>query len=106
MAAGIGLGGWFFWTMRRAGTPVDPYDAPTALVTEGPFRLTRNPAYVGLALTYAGLSLLTAVLWPLLLLPGVLIAMDRGVIQREERYLEAHFGSSYQQYRRRVRRWL
>jgi protein-S-isoprenylcysteine O-methyltransferase Ste14 len=52
------------------------------------------------------LALLTGVLWSLLLLPVVLVAVDRGVIQREERYLEAHFGSAYQQYRRRVRRWL
>jgi protein-S-isoprenylcysteine O-methyltransferase Ste14 len=106
IAAGIGLGGWFIWTMRSAGTPVDPYEAPTALVTEGPFRYTRNPAYVAFTLTYAGLALLTGVLWSLLLLPVVLVAVDRGVIQREERYLEAHFGSAYQQYRRRVRRWL
>jgi protein-S-isoprenylcysteine O-methyltransferase Ste14 len=106
IAAGIGLGGWFIWTMRSAGTPVDPYEAPTALVTEGPFRYTRNPAYVAFTLTYAGLALLTGVLWSLLLLPVVLVAVDRGVIQREEHYLEAHFGSGYQEYRRRVRRWL
>jgi len=92
--------------MRRAGTPVDPYEAPTALVTEGPFRYTRNPAYVALTLTYTGLALLIGVLWSLLLLPVVLVAVDRGVIQREEHYLEAHFGSGYQEYRRRVRRWL
>jgi len=106
MAAGIGLGGWFAWTMRRAGTPIDPYQAPTALVTEGPFRRTRNPAYVGLTLIYAGLSLLTGILWPVLLLPGVLLAVDRGVIQREERYLGKQFRSAYSEYRRRVRRWL
>lgn len=106
IAAGIGLGGWFAWTMRRAGTPIDPYQAPTALVTNGPFRLTRNPGYLGLTLTYCGLSLLTRILWPLLLLPGVLLAVDRGVIQREERYLGKEFGSAYGDYRRRVRRWL
>lgn len=106
MAAGIGMGGWFAWTMRRAGTPIDPCEAPTALVTEGPFRRTRNPAYLGLTLLYGGLSLLAGILWPLLLLPGVLLAVDRGVIQREERYLEKHFGSAYSDYRRRVRRWL
>jgi len=106
MAAGIGLGGWFAWTMRRAGTPIDPYQAPTALVTEGPFRRTRNPAYVGLTLIYAGLSLLTGILWPVLLLPGVLLAVDRGVIQREERYLGKQFRAAYSEYRRRVRRWL
>ena len=106
IAAGLGLGGWVIWTMQRAGTPVDPYEAPTALVTAGPFRLTRNPAYVSLTLAYAGFSLLAGVLWSLLLLPGVLVAVDRGVVQREERYLEQHFGADYAQYRRRVRRWL
>jgi protein-S-isoprenylcysteine O-methyltransferase Ste14 len=106
MAAGVALGGWFIATMRRAGTPVDPREAPTALVTEGPFQHTRNPAYLGLTLTYVGLSLLTGGRWSLLLLPGVLVAVDRGVIQREERYLEKQFGSDYREYRRRVRRWL
>ncbi len=106
MAAGIGLGGWFIWTMRRAGTPVDPREAPRALVVEGPFRHTRNPAYLGLTLTYVGVSLLTGGRWSLLLLPGVLAAVDRGVIQGEERYLEKQFGSDYRAYRRRVRRWL
>jgi protein-S-isoprenylcysteine O-methyltransferase Ste14 len=106
VAAGIGLAGWFASTMRRAGTPIDPYEAPTALVTEGPFRHTRNPAYVGVTLIYGGLSLLSGVLWPLLFLPGALLAVDRGVIQREERYLEKQFGSPYREYLRRVRRWL
>jgi protein-S-isoprenylcysteine O-methyltransferase Ste14 len=106
IAAGIGMGGWFAWTMRRAGTPIDPYQAPTALVTEGPFRRTRNPAYLGMTLIYSGLSLLTGIPWPLLLLPGVLLAVDRGVIQREERYLGKQFGPAYSEYRRRVRRWL
>jgi protein-S-isoprenylcysteine O-methyltransferase Ste14 len=106
MAAGLGLGGWFAVTMRRAKTPIDPYEAPRALVTDGPFRHTRNPAYIGLTLTYAGLSLLAGILWPLLLLPGVLLAVDRGVIQREERYLGNQFGAAYSEYRRRVHRWL
>jgi len=106
IASGIGLGAWFIWRMRRSGTPVDPRERPTALVTEGPFRYTRNPAYVGLTLTYIGVSLLTGGRWPLLLLPGVLAAVDRGVIRREERYLETRFGSDYLDYRRRVRRWL
>jgi len=105
-AAGVALGGWFFVTMRRAGTPVDPREAPTALVQAGPFRHTRNPAYVGLTLTYLGLSLVAGGRWALLLLPVVLVAVDRGVIRREERYLDERFGSDYREYRRRVRRWL
>lgn len=105
VAAGATLGGWFFTTMQRAGTPVDPYETPTALVTEGPFRYTRNPAYVAMALIYTGTSLLAGAGWPLALLPGVIAMVDRGVIQREEEYLEGSFGAPYRDYRSRVRRW-
>ena len=105
-AAGVALLVWFFVTMQRAGTPVDPRERPTTLVQAGPFRLTRNPAYVGWTVFYLGLTLLAGGRWALVLLPGVLVAMDVGVIRREERYLEKQFGADYRDYRRRVRRWL
>jgi protein-S-isoprenylcysteine O-methyltransferase Ste14 len=106
LVGGIGLGAWFFASMQRARTPVDPRQPPTALVEEGPFRFTRNPAYLGFALIYAGISLLAGGRWPMVFLPGVLGAIDRGVIAREEAYLEERFGSPYSEYRSRVRRWL
>jgi protein-S-isoprenylcysteine O-methyltransferase Ste14 len=106
LAVGIALAIWFLLAMQRAGTPVDPREATTALVQTGPFRYTRNPAYVAFTLTYLGVSLLTGARWPLILLPAVLVIVDRGVIRREEPYLEERFGSDYSQYRRRVRRWL
>jgi protein-S-isoprenylcysteine O-methyltransferase Ste14 len=106
LAAGATLGGWFFTTMQRAGTPVDPYEPPTALVTDGPFEHTRNPGYVGFTLIYTGITLLAGGRWPLLLLPGVLAVVDRGVIQREESHLDERFGAAYRDYRARVRRWL
>ncbi|HEY8489529.1 MAG TPA: hypothetical protein VIO14_00920 [Dehalococcoidia bacterium] len=40
--------------------------------------------------------------WPLLLLPGVLAVVGRGVVAREERYLECRFGEAYRRHRRRV----
>ncbi len=106
LAAGVALAISFLLSMRRAGTPVDPREAPTALVQAGPFRYTRNPGYVAFTLTYLGVSLLAGARWPLILLPAVLVIVDRGVIRREERYLEERFGSDYIGYRRRVRRWL
>jgi len=72
----------------------------------GPFRYTRNPGYAAFALTYLGVSLLAGARWPLILLPGLLVLVDWGVIRREERYLEERFGSDYTEYRRRVRRWI
>lgn len=92
--------------MRRAGTNVDPYKPATAIVTEGPYRFTRNPLYVGLTLIYTGIAALANALPAVLLLPAVLHVMRRGVIEREERYLERKFGDEYLQYKNRTRRWL
>lgn len=92
--------------MRRAGTNVDPYHPTTAIVEAGPYRYTRNPLYVGMALIYSGISARANALPAALLLPAVLHLVDRGVIRREERYLEGKFGDEYLRYKGRVRRWI
>jgi protein-S-isoprenylcysteine O-methyltransferase Ste14 len=92
--------------MKRAGTNVRP-DRPTlALVTDGPFRFTRNPLYLAAIGIYVGIALLVDTLWPLVLLIPLLVVLAKGVIGREERYLEAKFGETYRKYKSRVRRWL
>jgi protein-S-isoprenylcysteine O-methyltransferase Ste14 len=95
-----------FQKMSRAGTNVDPYKPSTAIVDGGPYRYTRNPLYVGMTLIYTGISTLANALPPILLLPVVLMVMRRGVIEREERYLEGKFGDEYRAYKARVRRWV
>lgn len=92
--------------MRKAQTNIDPYRPVHAIVDQGPFRFTRNPIYVSFTLMYLGLSVLANALWPVLLLPGVLTMMQRGVIEREEAYLERKFGGEYLTYKEQVRRWL
>ena len=59
-----------------------------------------------MAIIYIGISLFFNTLWPFLLLPLVLIVIQRGVIDREERYLEGKFGGDYIDYKSRVRRWI
>lgn len=90
----------------RAKTPVIPFKPTTALVTDGPYRISRNPIYLGMATLYVGLTFLLGIMWALLFLPFVLIAVDRLVIAREEPYLERKFGQEYVEYKRRVRRWI
>lgn len=106
IAAAVALVVWGVRTMRRAGTPVRPTDPTTALVTTGPFRFSRNPLYTSLTLCYAGIALAAESLWAILLLLPVLVVIRRGVIDREERYLEGKFGADYSQYKARVRRWV
>ncbi|MBV8556973.1 MAG: hypothetical protein JO116_15530, partial [Planctomycetaceae bacterium] len=62
--------------------------------------------YLGLVCITAGLALLTNALWPLVLLPVVIVIVRRAVIDREERDLTAEFGEEYLRYKARVRRWL
>src|SRR4051794_26805913 len=106
VVAGLGLLLWFNTLFSRTGTAVAPWKPTTAIVTTGPYRFTRNPAYLGMALTYVGIALLSSAVWVLVPLPIVLAVIDRGVIAREERYLERKFGEEYLGYRRSVRRWL
>jgi protein-S-isoprenylcysteine O-methyltransferase Ste14 len=106
MVGGIALMLWSVVTFRRAHTTVIPWEHVSAMLTTGPFAFTRNPIYLGDAITYLGGSLLIHSWWPLLALPGVIWVMRRNVIDREERYLTERFGSSYRDYQKRVRRWL
>ena len=93
-------------TMRHARTSVNPNRPTTALLTEGPFRLSRNPMYLGMVVQYVGLALLVNSLWAIVLLPLALIVVHLTVIKREERYLEQKFGVEYLAYKARVRRWI
>jgi protein-S-isoprenylcysteine O-methyltransferase Ste14 len=91
---------------RRAETYVDPYKPATAIVTDGPYRFTRNPLYLSMTMIYGGVSALANAFSPILLLPLVLRLMRRGVIEREERYLERKFGDVYLEYKVRAPRWI
>jgi protein-S-isoprenylcysteine O-methyltransferase Ste14 len=106
VVSGLGLLLWFNTMFSRAGTAVEPWKPTTAIVTTGPYRFTRNPAYLGMALTYIGIALMSSALWVLVPLPFVLAVIDRAVIAREERYLERQFGEEYLGFKRGVRRWI
>jgi len=106
IVSGVTLAVWSIRTFWRAGTSVVPVRPSTAVVTGGPFRFTRNPMYVALALLYLGITFWLNMLWPLLLFPVLLFLVRTYVIAREERYLERKFGEEYLQYKSRVRRWL
>ena len=106
LLAGLALLASFNMAFQRKGTAVEPWKPTTAIVTTGPYRLTRNPAYLGMALIYAGIAVMSDAFWTLAPLPLVLLIIDRAVIAREERYLERKFGQEYLDYKRSVRRWL
>jgi protein-S-isoprenylcysteine O-methyltransferase Ste14 len=106
VVAGIALLASFNVAFSRKGTAVEPWKPTTAIVTTGPYRLTRNPAYLGMAVLYVGIAVMSSALWVLLPLPVVLTVVDRLVIAREERYLERRFGLEYLDFKAGVRRWI
>jgi protein-S-isoprenylcysteine O-methyltransferase Ste14 len=106
LAAGVALMLAALGTVLAHRTTVVPHGQVSTLVTSGVYRISRNPMYTGLAITYAGGALLAGSWWPLVLLPGVLLVVLRVVIVPEERYLAGRFGAPYARYRDRVRRWL
>jgi protein-S-isoprenylcysteine O-methyltransferase Ste14 len=91
--------------LRRAQTPIRPDRPARVLVTGGPFRWTRNPLYLGLTAIYAGAAALANAAWPIVFLPIVLIVLTTTVVHREEEHLRGAF-PEYEDYSRRVRRWL
>ena len=91
---------------KDGGTTVRPDRAASTLVIAGPYKITRNPMYLGLAFVYAGIAIAGQSVWALILLAVVLIIVQRGAIEPEEAFLEKRFGADYLSYKEKVRRWI
>lgn len=102
----IALGG--LWAFQRAHTTFNPLhpERASALVQGGVYRFTRNPMYLGMALVLLGWACWLAHPLAFACIPLALAYLQRFQIQPEERVLRAHFGSDYEAYCRRVRRWI
>lgn len=103
---GILLAGWAAWLFGRAGTTIKPFQESSALVVRGPYRVTRNPMYVGMVTVLSGIALLLGSLSPGIIIPPFVALMNRRFIRFEEAVLERAFGAEYREYKARVRRWL
>lgn len=89
-----------------ADTPPEPWEETRALVTGGIYRRTRNPMYLGMALIFFGVTLIAACLLLLFLFAIAIVVIDRGVIRREEAYMERKFGAEYMAYKGATKRWI
>ncbi|PHR18670.1 MAG: isoprenylcysteine carboxyl methyltransferase [Sphingopyxis sp.] len=91
---------------RKLGNNLEPWKHANQIVNSGIYRFTRNPMYLGMALTALGLALLLRSSWAVILLPVALLVIRTQVIAREESYLAAKFGDEYLTYKAKVRRWI
>jgi len=106
MIVGFYITIWGVAAFRRVMTAIFPNQPANELVTDGPYRFTRNPMYTGFTLVYIGAAFIRNSMWPLVVLPVVVGLLFVLVIRREEAYLSDAFGEDYAAYRKRVRRWI
>ena len=92
--------------MLKASTSPNPHRPTTALVRDTSYRITRNPMYLGMLISYAGLSIFFQNPWSILFLPILVWLFTTWVIIPEENYLEQKFGAEYLDFKARVRRWI
>ena len=90
----------------RAKTTYFFSEPTSAIVTDGPYRFSRNPGYVSLTLLFFGIGFLVNSLWVLIMILPAVTVIYHGVVKREERYLEANFGDEYREFKTAVRRWV
>jgi protein-S-isoprenylcysteine O-methyltransferase Ste14 len=107
-AVGIAIAVAAFARFRNAGTTVNPLDPSKAsrLVTDGVFRVSRNPMYLGLVLLLIGWAVWLGSASPWLVPPLFVIVLTVVQIIPEEQALSRNFGESYLLYRRSVTRWI
>jgi protein-S-isoprenylcysteine O-methyltransferase Ste14 len=76
------------------------------VITSGPYRYSRNPIYLGFAISGVGIALAFNTCWMLFSVLAFVLIANKHVIEKEEDYLEEKFGEAYANYRRTTRRWL
>ncbi len=106
VVTGVGLIVWGWAVFRKAGTTIKPFEESSQLVAGGPFRFSRNPIYVGMVVILFGVGVILGSALPFIVLPLFGRAIRLRFIGREEEMLAATFGEEYDDYRRKVRRWL
>ncbi|CUI78341.1 methyltransferase family protein [Cognatishimia activa] len=113
VAFGAALGGFALWlavsgarAFKAAGTNVDPKQEALVLVETGPYRLTRNPMYLGMVTLQIALGFMFSLEWSLVAAPILWAALNWGVVVHEETYLTQKFGEPYKALLQRTRRWI
>jgi len=93
-------------SFRDARTTVTPFAESSVLVTNGLYRISRNPMYLGFILILIGIAIMMRSLTPFAIIPVFLVAIEKRFVAIEERMLAEKFGMQYTDYTRKTRRWL
>jgi len=104
--SGAAIAAWSLLIFYKARTTTVPGKTSAKLVTWGPYRVSRNPMYVGLVTAYLGEAGILKQVWPVILLFLTVAYINSIVIPVEEARLKEVFQEDYERYRERVRRWI
>jgi len=97
---------WSSNLFNKLRTTVKPFERSVCLITEGPYRFSRHPMYLGMALGLIGLAVLLGTAIAPLVIPAFVWVFTNKFIKVEEEAMEETFGEAYRDYKKRVRRWI
>jgi protein-S-isoprenylcysteine O-methyltransferase Ste14 len=103
---GILLTLWTNSVLLKNQTAIKPYEIPSFLITSGPFKFSRNPLYLGMALALFGVGVFLGSLSPFISPIIFVLLIDRAFVPMEEDNLEKKFRKEYLDYKKKVRRWI
>lgn len=103
---GLVLNIWSSNLFNKAKTTIKPFEKSAGLVTDGPYRISRHPMYLGMTVSLAGLAVLLGSVTPAIVIPAFVWVMAKEFIPVEEQAMEETFGDAWREYKKRVRRWL
>ncbi len=87
-------------------TTVKPFEESSVLVTSGVFQISRNPMYLGFVFILMGIAILLRSLSPYLVISTFAFLIDRTYVRVEEGMLAKKFGTTWDAYKAKTRRWL
>ncbi|MCP3686252.1 MAG: isoprenylcysteine carboxylmethyltransferase family protein [bacterium] len=97
---------WAFLLFRKKRTVIKAHQKPLYLVISGPFKISRHPMYLGMAIALLGTSVIMGSLTPFITPFLFLAVMNKKFVSEEEKVLEKDFGEKYRAYKRKVRKWI
>jgi protein-S-isoprenylcysteine O-methyltransferase Ste14 len=103
---GVALNIWSVRLLRKRNTTADFHGTPRGLVTDGPFRISRNPTYLSGVILLFGIAILLGSLITFAFPIALILILNGLYIPVEEAELEHRFGTEYVEYKRKVRRWI
>lgn len=91
---------------KKHKTHIEPWRSTSVIMTEGPYRFSRNPIYLSFLIILFGSICLMNNLYALSSMVPLYLFLRFYVIKNEEKYLEGKFGESYLNFKNSTRRWL